>query len=229
MNQSVSQGVANFEFKLPLYYVVGLTLICSFASGLTYIFVLWLLPDNVPQHTGVAAGLAMQLTFLAGMLRSYQKYYRRQMFTAMALTRPRHFLPLMALALFCFGVELLLFQFIEPSEQDFQWMADTIGSLPLWLSLLTVVLLAPLVEELFFRQMFWAGLREQFHSPLIATLISSALWALIHTQYSFQGVSTLFLYGILLGYLRHKSSSVIPCILLHSAINALALAELHLG
>jgi len=40
-----------------------------------------------------------------------------------------------------------------------------------------------LFEELFFRGFLFRGLSSSFMGPVGAVLVTSALWALIHTQY----------------------------------------------
>ena len=81
---------------------------------------------------------------------------------------------------------------------------------------LTVVLMAPLVEELLFRGVIYdalclvvpAGFAVVFQAMLFGSTHSTLLWML------YSG-----LIGCILGYVRKRSSSLWPCIAMHSAFN----------
>jgi len=103
----------------------------------------------------------------------------------------------------------------------------TAGFVPLlWLAL---VLLAPLSEELFFRGFLFAGV---LHSPLGswgAVGLTSLAWAAIHLQYDLYGMATVFVAGLLLGYARLRTGSVVPGLLMHALMNLLATLQVALG
>jgi membrane protease YdiL (CAAX protease family) len=97
-------------------------------------------------------------------------------------------------------------------------------SSPWWL-LLAGVVVAPLVEEVFFRGFLFAGLRKRYEWQT-AALISSALFALIHLQLT--SVLPIFLLGYIFAYLYHRSNSIWPAILMHVTTNGLALGTAYL-
>ncbi len=90
------------------------------------------------------------------------------------------------------------------------------------MALLSLVLLAPLGEETLFR-----GLAEGYlmasHEPLYITILLPALlFAIVHIGPLNRRKLLLvevFLIGILLGYLRTMTASLIPVVVSHSAIN----------
>lgn len=96
------------------------------------------------------------------------------------------------------------------------------STLLLWLAL---IIAAPIFEELFFRGFIMSGLSTSFLGPIGALLISSALWAAIHSQYDLYGLSSIFVGGLVLGVARLKSESVLLTIGMHSFMNLVATIE----
>lgn len=90
-------------------------------------------------------------------------------------------------------------------------------------------LLAPLVEELFFRGYVYGALRDGLGIPA-ATGISAALFSLAHVLSATQGLVALlipiFLLGLLLAYIRERSGSLLPCIVAHMLNNTLGITVL---
>jgi membrane protease YdiL (CAAX protease family) len=100
---------------------------------------------------------------------------------------------------------------------------QTAGFLPLfWVA---IVIAAPFAEEVLFRGFLFEGM---LHSRLGATgaiLLTSLLWSLIHLQYDAYGIATIFVSGLLLGYVRLKTRSLYATIFLHCLMNAIATLE----
>jgi membrane protease YdiL (CAAX protease family) len=92
-------------------------------------------------------------------------------------------------------------------------------SSPWWL-LAGGVIVAPMVEEVFFRGFVFAGLRQRYNWKK-AALISSALFAVIHVTPT--AMIPIFILGLIFAYLYHRSHSIWPAILMHVSTNALAL------
>ena len=92
-------------------------------------------------------------------------------------------------------------------------------SSPWWL-LAGGVIVAPVVEEVFFRGFVFAGLRQRYDWKK-AALISSALFAVIHVTPT--AMIPVFILGLIFAYLYHRSDSIWPAILMHISTNALAL------
>jgi membrane protease YdiL (CAAX protease family) len=89
-----------------------------------------------------------------------------------------------------------------------------------WLLLAGGVIVAPVVEEVFFRGFVFAGLRQRFGWQR-ATVVSSALFAIIHVTPT--AMIPVFILGCIFAYLYHRSGSIWPAILMHVSTNALAL------
>ena len=78
-----------------------------------------------------------------------------------------------------------------------------------------LVLLPPIWEELFFRGFLYTGLSASFLRAPGAIVLPSILWALLHVQYDPAIIGAIFSYGLLLGYLRWRSESLLLCMVLH--------------
>jgi uncharacterized protein len=96
---------------------------------------------------------------------------------------------------------------------------------PIWLLWVALIIAAPVFEELFFRGFLFKGL---VNSPLglFGTVIfTAAAWALIHVQYDYFDIGAIFIGGILLGYARFKSNSILVPIAMHGVANFVATFE----
>jgi uncharacterized protein len=89
------------------------------------------------------------------------------------------------------------------------------------LQFVAVAIAAPIVEELLFRGYLQTALTNRF-GPMIAILLASFLFALVHFQP--YAIPALMLIGLTFGYLYHRTGSLKVNIALHVANNALAIA-----
>lgn len=89
----------------------------------------------------------------------------------------------------------------------------------------TLVIAAPLFEELLFRGLMFRGLLETRLKLVGAALVTSALWSMLHVQYDFYGIASIFAGGLLLSAARYFTGSVIVCILMHATMNLIATLE----
>jgi len=89
-----------------------------------------------------------------------------------------------------------------------------------WFFFIGGAVVAPVVEELFFRGFVFGGLRQQYGWQR-AALISSALFALLHLTPT--AIIPIFILGYIFAFLYHRSGSIWPAILMHVLTNSLAL------
>ena len=94
-----------------------------------------------------------------------------------------------------------------------------------WLLLVGGAVVAPIVEEIFFRGFVFAGLRPRYGWQR-AAVVSSVLFALIHLIPT--AIIPIFILGYIFAYLYQRSNSIWPAILMHSATNALALGAAYM-
>ncbi len=81
----------------------------------------------------------------------------------------------------------------------------------------TAVIIAPFVEESFFRGFLFAGFRQRYGYQK-AAILSSAIFAAAHLQISV--LVPTFLLGYIFSYLYQKSNSIFPGMLMHFLVNA---------
>jgi membrane protease YdiL (CAAX protease family) len=93
----------------------------------------------------------------------------------------------------------------------------------LWIS---TVIITPILEETAYRGFV---LRGWIASPLDvagAILLRSMFFAVLHLQFNASTLISLLVGGCLLGVMRCFSGSIVPCVLMHAAWNAMALLML---
>lgn len=84
-------------------------------------------------------------------------------------------------------------------------------------SFLTLVIAAPILEELIFRGIVLDGLLKRY-SPLISILLSSFLFGFVHLN-PWQFI-TGFVIGAFMGWVYYQTRSVLITILIHASVNA---------
>lgn len=94
---------------------------------------------------------------------------------------------------------------------------------PVWF-FITGAVIAPLVEEIFFRGFLFQGFRQKY-GWLPAILLSSAIFGVAHLD----PVSLIptFVLGCVLAYVYHRSNSVWPGIIFHAAVNSFSLCAVY--
>lgn len=130
----------------------------------------------------------------------------------------------MLLVVFLLITDALTLALGKPVVTEFMVEAYKTATLP-WLLLFALVVAAPLTEELLFRGFLFSGLEVSVLGPLGAAVVSSALWAAIHTQYEFFYLVTIFCMGLLLCWVRRKSGSLFLTMGLHAFANVVASVE----
>jgi len=95
----------------------------------------------------------------------------------------------------------------------------------IWLLAIALVVAAPLAEELVFRGFMFRGLAASRVGVSGAILIPSAIWAVMHVQYSPFYLVHIFIIGLLLGWLRVRSGSTTLTLILHGVINLTSLIQ----
>jgi membrane protease YdiL (CAAX protease family) len=92
--------------------------------------------------------------------------------------------------------------------------------MPFIASVLVLTVLTPIAEELFVRGLGFA-LFQPF-GQVVAITVPALAWALMHGLPA--AIFPLFVFGIGLGYLRQRSDSVFPGMIVHGLYNGLAIA-----
>jgi uncharacterized protein len=96
-----------------------------------------------------------------------------------------------------------------------------------WLPAMWVatVLVAPAGEEIMFRGFLFRGFARSERSAVPAIIIISLLWAGLHLQYDWTGMTEIAVAGLFLGWVRWRSGSTLLTFLLHALFNLEGMME----
>jgi membrane protease YdiL (CAAX protease family) len=92
--------------------------------------------------------------------------------------------------------------------------------------MILAVVVAPVIEEIMFRGVFYSWLRS-FLSPIFAIPISAFIFAIIHPQGAI-GIVPLTLIGMMLAFLREWRGSLVAPMLAHACVNGGTMLMLYL-
>jgi CAAX protease family protein len=94
------------------------------------------------------------------------------------------------------------------------------GGMPLlWLD---TVIVSPFLEEVFYRGFVYRGWSQSRLGVTGTILLTSAIFGLMHVQYSWVGIAQCFCFGLILGWLRWRSETFTAPLLVHATWNLLA-------
>lgn len=103
-----------------------------------------------------------------------------------------------------------------------EWFEDAMSQImdaPVWITLISVSVFAPLFEEWLCRGLVLRGLLQKTH-PVSAIMVSSAFFAVLHMN-PWQALPA-FLLGVLFGYVYYKTGSLKLTMLMHCVNNTMA-------
>lgn len=129
------------------------------------------------------------------------------------------------LLLFMIGSQSLTYVLDAAPSEFIDPLYETVSSV--WLLILAIVIIAPLYEELIFRGLLWNAIAQRFSSEtrgaIIASVITSVIFAVIHLQYGLYEISTIIVLALIFCYARVKSGSLLLPMLLHIINNGAAM------
>jgi uncharacterized protein len=111
--------------------------------------------------------------------------------------------------------------FLPPQQDDFMTEAykNSIYPALFWIA---VVVFGPAFEEIFFRGFVFIGLKESRIGAAGAVILTSLAWAVLHIQYEWTGIVSIFVLGIVMGVVRLKTGSLWSTLIMHMTWNLLA-------
>ena len=131
-----------------------------------------------------------------------------------------------ALGLHLVSQQLIIALGGQPTSQEAVEMVARASAPPeLALQALSVVVMAPICEELLFRGVIYPSLRDLGH-PRLAIAASSLLFAAIHGSLALMLPLTVL--AVILVWLYEKTGSIVAPILMHAAFNAVNFAMIKL-
>ncbi len=126
------------------------------------------------------------------------------------------------------GIMVLVILLMEGSNnlldrETPEFMGEVYGNtnnfIILWIA---VIIGAPLFEEFLFRGFIFESLKQSALGLVGATLITASSWAIIHLQYGWYEIFTIFLIGIVFAVAKHKTNSIYIPIFMHILMNLTA-------
>jgi membrane protease YdiL (CAAX protease family) len=181
-------------------------------------------PDDYAYRYSSSIGAVVVYAFVLGiiLLISYGLDRRR----AFGLRRPASWPLALGYALLgLIAIYLTTYVYVtatgtDPSEEQglvpTDWNSSRI--VPFALFLLSVSVVAPIVEELTYRGIGFSLLAP--YGVWVAILVTGVLFGLAHGL--LEALPILAAFGVVLGWIRARTSSIYPCMALHGFFNALA-------
>ena len=198
---------------LGIVILLGLTF-----SALLYYFLLSFPPSEYGSFIGMAELLLLVPVWILG-LRKYGANLRTlgfRKFKSADLGLGCAFMILAYSFNACYAI--ILAPFNLRIQSDITPLIASFSS-PLMMAL-SIVVIGPLVEEVFFRGFVFTGLRQNFGWKK-AALISAAIFAIFHLELTF--VIPGFILGFIFAFLYQRSNSIWPGIIMHILVNAVGL------
>ena len=141
-------------------------------------------------------------------------------FGLLTLQKKDLFYGIIFLSLFIILEEIYMFAIgLEMPEGFIAFMLSE----PLILGIISVIIIAPIIEEFLFRGFLFSQLARTRLGGWGSVCLSSLLWTIIHFQYESLILVVLFVFGIFLGYIRMAYNSLALPIALHAVNNSFAL------
>ncbi|MDI1480708.1 ABC transporter permease subunit/CPBP intramembrane protease [Polyangium sp. y55x31] len=197
----------------------------AFAVIFVVMFYASVLLEKTTNKTAQLAGTQLGLFFLPALAAIAASGASMRETLGLRMPRPRALVGAVLAGLSGGAAVSALATRLVPVPREF---ADKLGDAllldgqPLWVLLIVIAVLPALCEETLFRGLLFSGLsRAGFAVALIA---SSLLFGLAHG--SIYRLLPTFSLGLLLGYARHETRSLLPGIVVHGINNALAITIL---
>jgi membrane protease YdiL (CAAX protease family) len=115
-------------------------------------------------------------------------------------------------------IDKIIIKHFPMSQKDIEMFSRLIGGGSI--SIITVCIIAPLIEEMLFRGIFLRSFLSRYRA-FNAITFSSLLFALCHLN--IYQMLAAYILGSFLGYLYVATQSLWPCIFAHASFNAISL------
>lgn len=131
------------------------------------------------------------------------------------------------------GMGIFLFQQVSyrifiPTNTTVGSNVQTLQSIPILFMVLTAVVLAPIIEELFFRGFFYEITNNQTN-PYVYYISTASLFALLHLQnldspiYAIYNLIIVFISGLIFGLVYRKTNWIGTNIIAHATANGIVI------
>jgi membrane protease YdiL (CAAX protease family) len=182
-----------------------------------------LIPEYLHRHYGITIGFS----FLIGYLVTFKIFWKSKWNIKKSLSLNNFDFRLVPyLILIVIGLQFLdrpfwdlerIWNYLKYSEFETDISSFSGFTPTLLYNSITILIISPILEELFFRKFLLNKLLEK-NSQIIAIIISSLCFAIIHIETPLNLVPT-FIFGIISGLIFVKTKKIIYSIILHFLVN----------
>lgn len=106
------------------------------------------------------------------------------------------------------------------------WIAIYRSAVSVPLFWLTLIFVAPLLEEVFFRGFLFEGLRRSWMGGTGAVVLTALVWVGVHGEEDPLHLAAIFVFGVVLGIARLRTGSIRTSFVMHALNNCIAGIEL---
>lgn len=223
------------QLKIRATWLCLLLILLMFISQTAYVWVFGRMLD-LSLIAGSRHGVVVSLSVIASALTLSMvglimaTYHARDRLVKWLGIRPFYWRHL-AVYTWWLALFLVVSEFITHTlgRAPMTFMDGMISTANLPLLVLATVVIAPLYEELIFRGVMFGLIKDAIHpnnhhASLTASVITSALFSLVHVQYGAFEMGVIFGLAMIFCYARIRCDSLIAPILLHVLNNGLAMA-----
>lgn len=209
-----------------LIYLLGLVLILVpfFIEYLLMNFLTELFQNNL--YSGTLIGFIMAIIFLTGLyviaLRPYRLSWKAVGIKAFSRT---YYWKIVWWTLLLIAVSIvlaILMSFLDIGVENHKTASLQAHLTPFsfLIGFMSAAIVSPVYEEIFYRGFLYKFFRDKLGIGT-GMLISSFIFMLVHIP-NYNVLPVTFVTGLLLSWVYQKTGSVIPCILIHSIFNGIA-------
>jgi membrane protease YdiL (CAAX protease family) len=190
--------------------------------------------DFFQQHIGIITALSVVVNAVIGIALLYLIIRGRRGlgfrdYLGFRRASPRALLLSLVIFAAYFGISLLVEHFAggaEDSSFGFNFYDTSTWPVLVWAA---VCIIGPFYEEMWVRGFMFTGFIRSRLALSGTLVVTSLFWAVQHVQYAWLSIAMIFVFGLALGYVRYKSDSIWPSIIMHVVNNTIALAVLTAG
>ena len=215
----------------PLYIFALLMLWIGATVGATRLFEI--IFDVAGEKAEVLGNITGTIVWIAGSLLTAAWSFRSGLRRGMGLSS-RHWIfdslravfAYLAVIPICVGLLYLSIQLLPPNLRETHPAIKSIQQMnTAWRAVVvfSLVVMAPLGEEIFFRGLMQSMLRRFLPKPWIAIILTSIMFAFIHWNTP-QNIPALFALSIVLGYNYERTGRLWTPIFIHAIFNAISIS-----
>jgi hypothetical protein len=108
----------------------------------------------------------------------------------------------------------------DTSDFQLDMYRTSVWPVLLWIA---VVIFAPLFEEVLFRGFLFQGFQHSRVGVIGAIILTTLPWALLHVQYELFHIGSIFVLGLIYGFIRYKTKSLWSTLYMHTFNNLAAM------